>query len=448
MFLMGSGTVAPPGVGYYISAFSGPTADSAGYHPPVVDASSNIYIPGYYQNTGLPARGLLMKTDASGAIVLQRQLSHATDSVFFTSLALDGSDNIYMLGYQYLAASPSYKMVLVKYSSAGALQWQRILTWASGDFDPSKQDLVVTSAGDVYACGSYQTGGSYVPVIFKYNTSGAIQWQYALNVGSNSYAYRLALDAVNSRLYVAGPCLGAPYRYIARIDLATPSANWAIGFNASGAVTSYTGLVVASNGDVVGQGFVNAGGSTNFTTFDRFSSAGVGLWTSSALSNGTNTNWLLGEYLGRDASDNFYLAGSWGDNAGAPNGRVCIIIKVDTSGNILWLRSLASPTLPTLSYGISSIQSNGLIVAAYSGGATPYLTMLKVPSDGTKTGTYSSYVYATPTGINTTTPSVPSGGGVNYSTLSPTLTASTVTDAAAALTDSAASLSRTLITIP
>jgi hypothetical protein len=74
--------------------------------------------------------------------------------------------------------------------------------------------------------------------------------------------------------------------------------------------------------------------------------------------------------------------------------------------------------------------------------------MLKVPSDGTKTGTYSSYVYATPTGINTTTPSVPSGGGVNYSTLSPTLTASTVTDAAAALTDSAASLSRTLITIP
>lgn len=427
----------------YISTFSGYT-DTAGNWPPVVDSSANIFVPGYIKNTGTPYRGLTLKTDAAGSIQFQRQLSHVTEDVSFIAIGLDSSGNIYVTGFQYNAAAPTntYKWVLCKYNSVGTLQWQRLISKSGGDFNFGQGDMVVTSTGDIYLGGSHNnvgTSGQNVPVVIKYNTSGVLQWQYYLDgLGSDVRLYRLAFDVTNNRLYGAGARVSSSNRLLFRLDvIATPTLSWTL-TDTSGTGDNYVGLCVASNGDVVAAALVDPG-DIHFTQLDRFTAAGTGVWRAVLNNSAVSANWVTPNYLQRDVSDNFYWGGFYGNLPGDPATLKGLTWKVDSSGNSLWYRTLTPPSGAAQHLGIVPISTTAVVQMTYASG----LVVLKVPTDGTKTGTYSGYVYAAPGGL------LASLGAISGATsLTPTLTTATLTDAAGTLTDSSAALSRTIISIP
>ena len=72
------------------------------------------------------------------------------------------------------------RMLVVKYNSAGAIQWQKAILFDAG-FDSTGADADIDSEGNVYVCGQYESDTAQGPVgqcmsIVKFNSLGVKQW--------------------------------------------------------------------------------------------------------------------------------------------------------------------------------------------------------------------------------------------------------------------------------
>ena len=97
---------------------------------------------------------LLLKYTAGGYLQWVRRGRASFASAAFTAVAVDGSGNMYAAG----AATPAgghSQFLLRKYSSAGALRWQKTLGSGAGD---AAAVAVIVGDGDVYVTGSSDTG--------------------------------------------------------------------------------------------------------------------------------------------------------------------------------------------------------------------------------------------------------------------------------------------------
>ena len=167
-----------------------------------IDSGDNIVIAGRTQSAGAGSADLLVaKFNSSGVIQWQRVLGGASNDDGL-SLALDSLDNIYITGNNSSEGVGSVDLLTVKYNSSGTLQWQRILGGVDYDGDSS---IAIDSADDVYIAGRTNTQGEGATsvLIVKYNSSGAIQWQKTLGGARSDFANSLALDSADN-LYITG----------------------------------------------------------------------------------------------------------------------------------------------------------------------------------------------------------------------------------------------------
>jgi hypothetical protein len=140
----------------------------------VLGSDDNIYINGY---RGVDA-SVALKMDSTGAVQWARKYLQSY-SGFTTNCSVDSSNNFYVAS-QY---------GIIKFNSSGTLQWQRSIP--AGQYG-RVQDVGVDSSGNVYGVG-YQTIGDPPedypqPYIFKFNSSGTIQWWRNMSNGANSIA--------------------------------------------------------------------------------------------------------------------------------------------------------------------------------------------------------------------------------------------------------------------
>jgi hypothetical protein len=90
-------------------------------------------------------------------------------------------------------------MLIAKYNSSGAVQWQRKLGDASVDSVYGSHSIALDSSDNAYVCWSNGTGQLGIA---KYNSSGTIQWQRTLT-GSNCQGWGVAIDTAGT-LYISG----------------------------------------------------------------------------------------------------------------------------------------------------------------------------------------------------------------------------------------------------
>lgn len=152
-----------------------------------VDASGNVYISGFRGDT---YQGFIAKYNTSGAIQWQRVLGGYAP---MNAIALDSSANVYVGG-----DAGAGGVQFAKYDTSGTIQWQRQLT--GGGY--GARGVAVDTSGNVYSCGSNNSGASTDFEIAKYNTSGTIQWQRRLGGASGDYGN--AVFASGSHVYVCG----------------------------------------------------------------------------------------------------------------------------------------------------------------------------------------------------------------------------------------------------
>lgn len=90
-------------------------------------------------------------------------------------VAVDGSDNVYVLSGKVNATSTLAYTWITKFNSSGTQQWIRRLESSADGIQPSA--VAVTSAGDVYLATNEYTLGTDSSFIIKYDTSGTLQWK-------------------------------------------------------------------------------------------------------------------------------------------------------------------------------------------------------------------------------------------------------------------------------
>ena len=162
------------------------------------DSSGNVYVSGRAQGAGTDF--LLVKYNSAGALQWQKTLGGSgTDQA--NSVAIDSSGNVYVGGVE-RSQSGDYNLLIAKYDSAGTIQWQRYIGGAGQDYGYS---VTIDSLGDVYLFGFTPSvgAGSNDFLLVKYSSAGTLQWQRALGGTGSDNGYSVATDSSNN-VYVLG----------------------------------------------------------------------------------------------------------------------------------------------------------------------------------------------------------------------------------------------------
>jgi len=346
-----------------------------------IDSSGNCYVTGY-DNTTNPTslEVLITKYNASGVIQWQRVLGGVNNDQG-QSIAVDSSGNCYVTGFTSSSGAGGQDVLITKYNTSGTIQWQRVLGGSSSD---DGYGIAVDSSGNCYVTGSTDStgAGNLDVLITKYNTSGTIQWQRVLGGSSSDAGYGIAVDS-SGNCYVAG----------------------------------YTGSAGAGNNDVL---------------LAKYDTSGTIQWQ--RVLGGSLSD--IGNGIAVDSSGNCYVCGAT-NNAGA-GGSDVLITKYNTSGTIQWQRVLGGSSGDN-GYSIALDTSGNCYIAGYtnSAGAGGEVLILKIPGDGSKTGTYGIWTYQS-SSLTAATSSL------TASTSSLTAATSSLTDAASTLTDASSSLTSTV----
>ena len=136
----------------------------------------------------------------------------ASDWDFAYALTTDSSGNLYIAGrtsgdLNGEANNGAEDAFIVKYNSAGTLQWTKLLGTSGNEIAKA---LTIDSSGNLYVAGRTSgdlngetNSGSPDAFIVKYDSAGVLQWTKLLGFGSVDELNALTIDASDS-VYIAG----------------------------------------------------------------------------------------------------------------------------------------------------------------------------------------------------------------------------------------------------
>jgi hypothetical protein len=176
---------------------------------PVIDSSGNIIVPAARQRnflgSGWAEGGLIAKYDSSGTLQWQKLIVSPTSSrIMPVSAATDSSNNIYLLIFDPGVSGDPSKEIIVKLSPNGDILWQKNLI---GSNAYSSGRIHVDSASNCYITGAVGSSMFYV----KYNSSGQLQFQRIATISSSNFQTvdsRLPKDALILLQSTAFPYIG------------------------------------------------------------------------------------------------------------------------------------------------------------------------------------------------------------------------------------------------
>ena len=198
------------------------------------NSSNETYLAGYTDATG-SERLLIAKYDSSNDIDWQKTYGGSFESAKQEgkTLALDSSDNMYVVGWTNSGPASNNDAVIVKFNSSGVIQWQRGIGKSGND---AAHGVCLDSSDNVYVVGfTESTGGHSIGLILKYNSSGTIQWNRTFDPGSDVYFYGVCVDS-SDNVYVCG---GVNDACIVKYN-SSGTIQWQRKFSASGDQRGYS----------------------------------------------------------------------------------------------------------------------------------------------------------------------------------------------------------------
>jgi hypothetical protein len=314
---------------------------------------------------------------------------------------VDSSGNTYAFGLQYPTV---FAPIVNKTNSSGSKQWG--LVWGTtqfGTFNSAQWD----QSGNIMVVGNYGTGYPSNPGFYA-----------QLSEGGSVLVSRISATVIN----MTGGDVDTSGNYILTGFRSSPSAFFApwVGKYSSG------GAIVWGNNYTIN---TQLGQLTNYGDFRCIKVIGTDIYVGGyLLDNGTEVG-VIAKLSGTDGSVQwqknytpacgFYSVTQesdgylyWGGQTNA--GSVGIVVKTDTSGNQVWSRYVG---------GIRCYNARAII-----SGSDMYITgtyeipnygpyYIKVPTDGSKTGTYTVGSYTVIYGANAITPTSSSSLGTSTSTI-------------------------------
>jgi hypothetical protein len=403
-------TIELPPAPYYVCTFGSnfsPSTNSGNVYAYMTgtsalnyDIDGNLYATGLGYTSDIGNQGLTVKFNTKYNVDWQKRLSTGStnDNTVFYSSSLDNSNNLYVCGISTKNAQAQYKyptFQIAKYNATGGLVWQRNLGTSATNSTPNfGQGIIVEKSTDnIYVVGDIVSGSpvSYQfsdMTIIKYNSLGVIQWAKQIGTsGTNDHCNAVALDSTGN-VYMAGSTTYGGQNAAALVKYNNAGIlQWQVCLSgtASGNLNQFNGIVIDSSNNiyVCGQAW-NPSVSVQVGVVAKYNSSGTLLWQRQLYSS-SNSNTFGG--LALDSSENVYAVGS---------GRVYsgVIVKYNSAGVLQWQRRVTgSYSSGIVGVYLSSIKfdSSGAMCSGgyvYANGVNQNMLIIKLPSDGTLTGTY------------------------------------------------------------
>ena len=409
---------------YWIAELSGGSGVNG--YAAAVDSSGNLYAAGY---TNGSVDVFITKYDSSGIIQWQKSLGQTSYFDFGWAVAIDSSSNVYVTGSVYDAVAGSSDVLIAKYNTSGSLQWQKKLedTYGSDRGD----GIAVDSSNNVYVVGRHTKSVATKAFVAQYDSSGSVSWQRELgvNTGADTFGFAAAVDSSNN-VYAFGVTLGSGAgghdAILAKYN-SSGVIQWQRTFGDANTNFGY-GVAVDSSGNI----YIT--GDTDSTTVfvAKYNTSGSLQWQRTLTGAGTEG----GRAIATDSSGNVYITG-WTTTSGAGSQDI-LIVKYNSSGSIQWQRVFGS-TGVEFGRGISIGQSASVHIVG-TNDSTSATLFVKVPGDGTATGTYGGYTYAAAALTD-------SAGSYTSSTATLTDAADSFSDGTPSLTSATTTFTSTVTTI-
>lgn len=367
---------------------------------------SGSHFVGSLSVAGSPNTAEIVKFDVSGSTIWNRKLSLSTFLNAYCHVEVHTSNDVYVLLLGRNSGSNNW-VVLVKYNSSGAIQWQRKI---SDSANIANHHLALDASGNPIV-GATRTSTPSSAEIIKYNGSGSVQWRRRLSVSSGICSIS-GIKCDSSNNIFVGVTSGSSPSFRGNI----------VKYNSSGVLqwqtqyflgsTSGSMIAIDSSGNIYTAGYVSSG--SQIACVAKHNSSGSA--TSAITLSGSNQP---ASSIFADNSGNIYLAYAY------PSGA---LLKLNSSLSILWQKSIYGTAGGSTAGRAYNAKSNGDGLLLYAGSATQTSTGYEAvfgtfTDDGAGSGTYGWMTY----------------GDISWATTSVTLTntSGTFTDAAGGLSDSA-----------
>jgi uncharacterized delta-60 repeat protein len=248
------------------------------------------------------------------------------------SIAVDGSGNVYVTGWSW-GNDTSEDYVTIKYNSSGVQQWFQRYN-GSGNANDEASSIAVDGSGNVYVTGySAVIGSGYDYTTIKYNTTGVQQWVQRYNGPGNAddWATAIAIDG-SGNVYVTGSSLGNG----TDMDYATIKYNsngvqqWVQRYNGpiGNGIDEANSIAVDGTGNVYFTGKSIGNGTGGDYATIKYNTNGVQQWVQRY--NGPTSGDDAANSIAVDGSGNVYVTGnSEGDYA---------TIKYNSNGTQEWIQ--------------------------------------------------------------------------------------------------------------
>ena len=190
------GNITPIGGNGFLSQLAFSTSVFANYAKCVIDSVGNTYAAGKVGSNGAPSeKALLVKIDTTGTIVWQKTLGASTRDFNFQDIAIDSSDNIYVVGKNY---STNIAWALIKYTSAGVISFNKVydnpnnLDWTGAIMVNGTNIWTLINDNGTSGVGSIisklDLSGNNVSTVYHVKTTPAIQFTNISNIVGSNYA--------------------------------------------------------------------------------------------------------------------------------------------------------------------------------------------------------------------------------------------------------------------
>jgi hypothetical protein len=407
--------LANPSSNYWISRL---TLSGMSTSQLAIDSTNNVFISGSYSSNGL-----VVKLNGSGQLQWANTYYNGTNATRIEDVAVDSSGVPYAVGYEMDGTFVNGVLVFKLNTSNGSMSLQRRIYNTSGAlFVSASRAVIGPDGGSVLYTGSTDTGGGTVGQYFgTTNTSTGnttlarhiFTTNRSLNangVGTNGTDIWISGDDYNN----IGNDSTTPDLIVAKWNVASGAFDWTRRFEQGGAEDG-CGIAVDSSGNSYVS--VTIGSSVGMIV-SKISSTGGTTWSRTVEPGASNT--IVPFDIALDSSGNIYASAYYRVGGGNYQGYV---VKFDTNGNVLWQRVLDSNNVQQYVRDIK-IAANGDMVWLVDTNVTGSDDIIRLPADGSLTGTYvlgsTTYTYSSASlTVSTSSPS--------FSPISATFSSASVT---------------------
>jgi hypothetical protein len=174
-------------------------ATGSTYSAMELDASENVH---YAYSTVTTNRGAYAKFNSSGVQdTTVSKVFYTATQTYIKGITVDATGNIYICGFYYDSGTTYYYGFAAKFNSSMAFQWNSALYTTAGG--PKFNGVSVDGSGNVYVTGTQRSGSNDEFLIAKFNSSGALQWQNSLAATGGREGYAIKVDSTGNS-YVVG----------------------------------------------------------------------------------------------------------------------------------------------------------------------------------------------------------------------------------------------------